>query len=72
MNFGWLVIICETLWLVMWLRTRTYGRLCEDLCLCFYFAYLMACSSSCRVFEANPLLNFIGYIYVVVVLISIL
>jgi hypothetical protein len=25
LDFGWLVIICETLWIVMWLRTRTCG-----------------------------------------------
>jgi hypothetical protein len=32
MNFGWLVIICETLWLVMWLRTRTYGYVMIYVC----------------------------------------
>jgi hypothetical protein len=34
---------------VMWLRTRTCGFLCDGLCLWFQVAYLLACSSSCRV-----------------------
>jgi hypothetical protein len=33
LDFGWLGIICETLWIVMWLRTKACGYLCDDLCL---------------------------------------
>jgi hypothetical protein len=59
MNFGWLVIICETYVLVcdvvenlnLWLS-------CDDLWLWSHFAYLMACSSSRSSFEANPCLIF--------------
>jgi hypothetical protein len=72
MNFGWLVIICETsFWCVMWLRTRTCGYLVMfyncDLTLLILWLVLVPVV----VFEANPSLIF-SDIYVVVALISIL